>query len=193
MQNAQTLQSDSMILGRQGTLAQALWIAGFAIATAVGARVEIPHQPVPYTLQTFFVLLAGALLGKRNGAVSQFLYLSMGLVGLPVFSAGGFGLAKILGPTGGYLLSFPVASFVVGYLVESRKEFLWALVSMFVGAAVIFSLGTVQLYFVVYRDWQLALTNGFLIFSWWDVVKVAAAAGIYSQLAGKINSTASTD
>ena len=128
MQNAQTLQSDSMILGRQGTLAQALWIAGFAIATAVGARVEIPHQPVPYTLQTFFVLLAGALLGKRNGAVSQFLYLSMGLVGLPVFSAGGFGLAKILGPTGGYLLSFPVASFVVGYLVESRKEFLWALV-----------------------------------------------------------------
>lgn len=167
---------------RQSTITQALWIVSFSLLTTVGAYIEIPHHPVPYTLQTFFVLLVGAMLGKRDAALSQLLYVSAGAVGLPVFSSGGFGLAKLLGPTGGYLLSFPVAAFVVGYLLESNKKLLWVIISLFVGSLVIFSLGTLQLYFVYYRDWSLAFTNGFLIFSWWDVVKIMAVAGIYTQL-----------
>ena len=82
-------------------LAQSAWIVTFAALTAIGARVEIPHYPVPFTLQTFFVLLGGAFLGVRNGAVSQLLYLAIGALGLPVFSGGGFGIAKIIGLTGG--------------------------------------------------------------------------------------------
>jgi biotin transport system substrate-specific component len=172
------------ILGQhQGVAAQALSISALAVLTAIGAHVEIPHQPVPFTLQTFFVLLAGALLGKRNGALSQMMYLAAGLAGLPVFSSGALGLAKLIGPTGGYLLGFPVAAFVVGYLLESRTQFMWALLSMCIGALVIFSLGTLHLYFVYYRDWSLAIANGFFICSWWDLLKIAAAAGIYTTVA----------
>ena len=82
---------------RESLLIQILWITGFAMVTAVGAQVEIPHLPVPYTLQTFFVLLSGALLGKRNGFFSQSLYLIAGAIGIPVFSHFGFGVARLLG------------------------------------------------------------------------------------------------
>jgi len=172
------ISGKALVLGEPHALAQAAWITSFAALTALGAQVEIPHHPVPYTLQTLFVLLAGALLGKRNGALSQLLYITVGLFGLPVFSSGGFGLAKIVGPTGGYLLSFPIAAFVVGYLVENHRRFIWLLVSMVIGLLVIFSLGTIHLYFVYYRDWAPAILNGFLIFSWWDVLKILAAASI---------------
>lgn len=178
MVDSTMINGKALAWGEPTALAQAAWITFFAAMTAFGAQVEIPHQPVPYTLQTFFVLLAGALLGKRNGALSQLLYLTAGFIGLPVFSSGGFGLAKIIGPTGGYLLSFPVAAFVVGYLVENHRKFMWLLLSMVVGLLVIFSLGTIHLYFVYYRDWVPAILNGFLIFSVWDVLKIAAAASI---------------
>lgn len=162
--------------------AQAAWIAGFAVLTAAGARIEIPHQPVPYTLQTFFVLLSGAFLGARNGFFSQVLYLAVGAAGLPVFSGAGFGVLRLLGPTGGYLLAFPVAAALVGYLVTKRTGLVWNIASMFAGLLVIFSFGTLMLNAVVFHDIATAFANGFLIFSWWDVVKLSAAAGIYTEL-----------
>lgn len=182
MRTVRSFPMKSFALSQQNLAVQAMWITAFAALTTIGAYIEIPQKPVPFTLQTFFVLLGGAVLGKRNGALSQLLYLSVGLLGLPVFSSGGFGLAKLLGPTGGYLMSFPIAAFVVGYLFESKKSFAWALLSAAIGSLVIFSLGTVHLYFVYYRDWPLALANGFFIFSVWDLVKVAAVASIASQI-----------
>jgi biotin transport system substrate-specific component len=166
---------------KQNTATQALWVIMFAALTAVGAQIEIPHQPVPYTLQTFFVLLAGAFLGKEKGAASQLAYLGFGALGVPVFAGFGFGVARLLGPTGGYLLSFPVAAFAVGYLLPRNKSFLWSLVSMIVGLFIIFSLGTVQLNLMYVHNWAQAISNGFLIFSWWDAVKLFAAASIYHQ------------
>jgi biotin transport system substrate-specific component len=173
----------SIEVEKSSVISQALWIVAFSALTAVGAQIEIPHQPVPYTLQTFTVLLSGAILGKRNGALSQVLYLLAGLMGLPVFSGFGFGLAKIIGPTGGYLLSFPAAAFVVGYLIDQKKEILRTIIAMTIGLLVIFSLGTLQLNFVYYHDWSAAFTHGFLIFSWWDIVKLAAAVACYHQFA----------
>ncbi len=161
------------------------WIATFAILTAVGAQVEIPLKPVPYTMQTLFVLLAGALLGPRNGFISMGLYLVMGLVGLPVFSSAGFGLAKILGPTGGYLLAFPVAAFVVGSIVQSRSHLAWAVIAMVAGLLVIFTLGTIQLAVVMGTSLPDAFSAGFLIFSWWDILKLTTAIAIYRQLRKK--------
>jgi biotin transport system substrate-specific component len=101
------------------TARRVLAIAAFALATALAAhvRVPIPFTPVPLTLQTMFVVLAGALLGPRLGAASMLTYLGMGVAGLPVF-AGGMGLAYLLGPTGGYLLAFPVAAFVAGVITR---------------------------------------------------------------------------
>jgi len=168
---------------KQGVIAQALWIAVFAAVTAVAAQVEIPHHPVPYTLQTLIVLLAGAFLGWRNGAFSQVLYLGVGALGLPVFAGGGLGLARIVGPTGGYLLAFPVAAAIVGYLVQQRGGLVWSFVSMAAGLFIIFVSGTIQLYAVYLQDWAAAFDSGFLIFSWWDVLKLSAAAMIYHEVA----------
>ncbi len=147
-------------------------------ATVVAAQIEIPHLPVPYTLQTLAVLLSGALLGARRGALSQILYLLCGVAGLPVFAQLGGGFARLIGPTGGYLLSFPVAAFAVGYLINGQAGFLRSLLALTVGSLIIFSLGTLQLNFLYYHDWTSAFSNGFLMFSWWDALKILAAASV---------------
>lgn len=98
-------------------------VVTLAALTAIGARlaVPLPGTPVPFTLQPVAVLLAGVLLGARLGAASQFAYLAAGAAGLPVFAAGG-GLAYLGGPTGGYLLAFPVAAFVAGWISGARPN-----------------------------------------------------------------------
>ena len=148
------------------------------MCTALGAQLEIPTQPVPFTLQTFFVLLSGALLGKRGGAVSMGLYVLMGALGLPVFSGGAGSIVILAGPTGGYLLAFPLAAWVIGYLISFRHEYWWILVSMSIGSLVIFSFGTIQLNLVLVHDWMNALRAGFFIFSWWDGLKIIASTAI---------------
>lgn len=163
------------------TLAQAVWISLFAALTAVGAQVQIPNQPIPFTLQTFFVLLSGAFLGARNGFIAQIIYIAAGAIGLPVFSGATFGLVKIFGVTGGYLLSFPIAAALVGYLVRLRKGYLWTLFSMFLSLIVVFTFGAFYLNMVAVHNLQQAFASGFLIFSWWDIVKLSAAAAIYSE------------
>jgi biotin transport system substrate-specific component len=172
----------SISLPRQNIISQVLWIALLAALTAIGAQIQIFNQPVPFTLQTFFVLLSGAYLGKRNGAISQFAYLLVGVCGLPVFAGFGFGIMRLLGPSGGYLLSFPVAAFVVGYILSNKSDFLRSIIAMSLGMLVIFSAGVIQLYAVYFHNWAQAITNGVVVFSMWDVVKIVAAASIYSKL-----------
>ena len=172
----------TLVSEKQSVVAQAGWVTFFSVLTAVGAQIQIPHQPVPFTLQTFFVLLGASFLGSRNGSFSQLLYLGFGLVGLPVFSAAGFGIARLFGPTGGYLLSFPIASLLVGYLVRLRRGYGWTLGAMFLGLVVIFVSGATFLNLFYLHNLSQALANGFLIFSFWDVVKLAAAAAIYNEV-----------
>jgi biotin transport system substrate-specific component len=163
---------------------QTLWIVVFSLLTALGAHITVPHDPVPFTLQTFFTLLSGALLGKRNGTLSQFLYLAFGAIGLPVFAVMPnvpIGIARLFGPTGGYLLAMPLAAFIVGWLVQEQKSFLETLLAMTIGLLIIFTLGIIQLNLVLLHDWGKAFASGFLIFSWWDALKLVAAATIYSQ------------
>jgi biotin transport system substrate-specific component len=160
-----------------------LWIAGFAAATALAARVEIPNNPVPYTLQTICVLLAGAFLGARNGAMSQLVYLAAGALGAPVFALGGFGVATLLGPTGGYLFAFPIAAAMVGYLVARHKSFPAITLAMAAALFVIFTSGTLFLNALYIHNIRAAFSSGFLIFSWWDVIKLFAASTIYYELA----------
>jgi biotin transport system substrate-specific component len=156
----------------------------FAALTAAGAQIEIPHAPVPYTLQTFFVLLAGALLGPRVGALSMLAYLGAGALGMPVFSSFGFGVARLFGPTGGYLLAFPAAAFIVGALAGAKPSLGRLVVSMAAALVVVFACGTLQLRLTAIPDWSAAFSGGFLIFSWWDVVKLAGAASIARAIIG---------
>jgi len=169
-------------LTRRSAFVQAAWIVGFAALTAVGAQIEIPVVPVPITLQTFIVLLSGAVLGMRGGAISQILYLLAGIAGLPVFAGWAAGPALLLGPTGGYLLAFPVAAFITGWCVGERKGFGWYLAGTLAGSLVIFLMGMTQLKIVYTHNWTDAFTSGVLIFSLWDAVKVVGAAAIAHSL-----------
>lgn len=99
--------------------------AFMAALTAVGAYIIIPIGPVPITLQTFFVLLSGRLLGKKYGVLAQITYLLLGTFGLPIFSGGQGGLGVIAGPTGGFLISFVAAAWIAAhYSGNHKKDFL---------------------------------------------------------------------
>jgi biotin transport system substrate-specific component len=128
------------------TLRRAIGVLAFAAATAFGAKVAIPlpGTPVPFTLQVAFVLLAGALLGARLGAASQLAYLAAGAAGAPVFAAGG-GLFYLLGPTGGYLLAFPLAAWVVGAVAGRAGGLMRLAIALVAGVAVIYGGGAAWL------------------------------------------------
>jgi biotin transport system substrate-specific component len=159
------------------------------VLTAAGAQVSVPlpFTPVPFTLQPMIVLLGAAALGARLGALSQILYLLAGLAGLPVFAASPLlpqGAARVLGPTGGFLLSYPLAAFVVGWLAERGfdRRYLTAVLAMTAGLAVLFACGVIWLTFALdparpARALGAALSAGFYPFIVADVGKVLIAAG----------------
>lgn len=158
------------------------WISAFAILTAISAQIAIPTKPVPFTLQTMLVLLSGAFLGSRNGAYGQMLYLFLGVIGLPVFAQvpdAPLGFARIIGPTGGYLIAFPVAAFLVGYLIEKKNNYFMVVLSMFLAEVVIISSGVLHLSAFYTKNLSDALKIGAAVFSLWMVVKVFIAASIY--------------
>jgi biotin transport system substrate-specific component len=162
------------------------WIAGFSLLTAVLAQVKIPlpFTPVPLTGQTFAVLLAGAILGSRRGFLSQALYLVEGTAGLPVFTGGAAGLASLVGPTGGYLWSFPLAAALVGWLVErgaSRSAGRLAL-ALALSAALILTLGTLGLHQFMGATWSQAWLAGFYPFIPGDVLKIVLVGASLPQV-----------
>jgi len=164
------------------------WVISFSILTAISAQISIPIKPVPFTLQTMIVLLAGAFLGAKNGAYSQVLYIFLGAIGLPVFAQtadGTIGFARLIGPTGGYLLAFPVAAYLVGLLTEKNQKYLTVIISMFVAELVVILFGTLYLYAAYLHNFVDAVKAGAAIFTVWMAVKVFAAATIYFAVAKK--------
>ena len=153
-----------------------------AAVTAVAAQISVPLFPVPFTLQVFAVILSGLLLGSRYGALSQAIYVLVGAVGVPVFAQFSGGLAVILGPTGGYLISYPVAATVAGLAARAARDasrrralwtsFLWGCA----GLAVIYAVGAIWLSVVTELPLAVALAQGVLIFVPFDLIKVALAA-----------------
>jgi len=164
------------------TLVQAFWVAGFSLLTALAAQIEVPTRPVPFTLQTLAVVLAGAVLGPRKGAMSMLAYLALGAIGLPVFSSGGFGIATLLGPTGGFLLTFPAAAALVGVLAPRTRRTWTIALAMACGMALISVGGILQLRATTGMSWAETLATGFFLFSVWDAVKLAAATAIFKAV-----------
>jgi len=157
----------------------------FAALTAVGAYIEIPlpFSPVPLTLQVFFVLLAGSMLKSKWGGMSILVYLLLGIAGLPVFSGGGSGLGFLLGPTGGYLIGFVPAAYLIGWLLEAAEKhgkpgILTYALSMGAGVLVLYTCGTVQLMFVAELGLKAALLLGALPFIPGEIIKTTVAAYI---------------
>jgi biotin transport system substrate-specific component len=170
------------VLGRQRDL-----LLVVAFGTLMGAlaqvAVPLPFTPVPVTGQTLGVLLIGALLGSKRGAAAMLMHLAEGLAGLPVFAEGStawtltrLGVPTIIGPTAGYLLAFPVAAFVVGWLAERGwdRRLLTAAAAMLVGEVVIYAVGLPWL--ALYVGAERAIPLGLLPFLAGDAVKLALAA-----------------
>ena len=157
------------------------------VLTIVAAQVSlpVPFTPVPFTFQPMVVLLGAAALGARLGAASQILYLTLGIAGLPVFAASPIlpqGVARLIGPTGGYLMAYPVAAFVTGALAERGfdRRYLTALVAMIGGLVMVFAGGVswLALYAQSSAGWSGALAAGLYPFIAADLAKLVIAAGV---------------
>jgi biotin transport system substrate-specific component len=172
-------------------LGEVKYVALFTVLTAVGAKVYIPHVPVPFTLQTLFVVLSGAFLGGRRAGVSMLAYLLLGAAGLPVFAGAEAGFHVFAGPSAGYLFGFVVSAAVVGSIIDIDDSMLWTILSMVAGFAIIFACGTAWLDAFLLHDWSASITQGILIFSFWDLVKLAAAVAVYRAF--KVRDSVRTD
>src|SRR4051812_29443192 len=168
--------------------AAAVLFATVATIAAAQVSIPLPFTPVPFTLQPMVVLLAGAALGSRLGMTSQIAYLVLGIAGVPVFAASPVlpqGVARLLGPTGGYLMSYPLAAFVAGYLAERRfdRRYTTFVLAMAAGLSVVFAGGVAWLTVMQpAHSLRAALAAGFYPFVLADVVKLFAAASVMPAL-----------
>ena len=167
---------DVLLPRQRSLLIDAALVIGFSIFVALTAQVAIPLGPVPLTLQTLGVLFTGAALGSRRGALAMLAYLLEGAAGLPVFAGGASGVAYMLGPTGGYLVSYVFAAGIVGWLAELGwdRRLLTAALAMVVGNVVIYACGVAWLAGVL-GNLETALVQGMLIFIPGDLIKIALA------------------
>ncbi len=167
-------------------------VIGFAFLTALAAqiRIPLPFTPVPITGQTFAVLLSGAVLGGRAGASSQGLYVLLGLV-FPFYAGGASGWTYATGATGGFLVGFVVAAWIVGTLAERKQDrsIVTAVPAFLTGSVVIYLLGVPWLANVVGVSWTRAVELGLAPFVIGDLAKVALA-GIALPAAWKLISSA---
>jgi biotin transport system substrate-specific component len=159
---------------------QILSVIFVAVLTAAVAQLSfpLPFTPVPFTIQPMVVLIGAAALGSRLGALSQILYLTLGIAGLPVFAHAPElpqGLGRLLGPSGGYLMAFPIAAFVTGTLAERGfdRRYLTSILAMGVGLSIIFAGGV--LWIARVAGMETALATGLYPFIIVDVIKVIAA------------------
>lgn len=120
----------------------------FTALTCIGAFISIPIGPVPITLQTFFVIMSGLILGARLGALSQIVYVLLGLIGLPIFTGGTGGIIAITKPTFGFLLGFIVAAYIVGKISETNKSLKTIIFATVLGSIIIYLLGIPYFYLI---------------------------------------------
>jgi biotin transport system substrate-specific component len=158
-----------------------LLIAAGALFIYLTARVAIPRDPVPWTGQTFGILVVGGALGARRGFAAVALYVVLGLVGLPFFAEGKGGTAVILGPTGGYLIGFLLAGTIVGRLAELGwdRKIGGAIAMMLIGTFVIYAVGLPWLSYDRHLSMADTIAAGLTPFIAWDAVKLLVAAGIF--------------
>lgn len=153
-------------------------VVGFAAALAAASQIAIPlpGTPVPFTLQPMVVVLAGLMLGPTLGAASMMLYLLVGALGVPVFTpVGAPGIARLLGPTGGYLIAYPFAAYVTGLVARRAPSFAGRFGAALAGMVLIFLGGIAQLT-VLTGSASQAVAVGVTPFALFDVAKALLAA-----------------
>jgi len=152
----------------------------FSLFIAASAQFAIPIGEVPITGQTFAVLLTGALLGSRLGAAAVIAYLIEGALGLPFFAAGGSGIARFMGPSGGYLIAFPAAAYVTGAFAEFGwdRRYHTAVIAMAIGSVVILATGWAFYTVVTNTPANVSFSLAVLRFIPGDIIKIALGAAV---------------
>lgn len=159
--------------------------AAGALALASQLAIPLPGTQVPLTMQPMVVVLAGLLLGPLDAAVAMVVYLLAGAAGLPVFAPmGAPGIARLLGPTGGYLLAYPLAAAVAGWLGAGRQRFLSRALAAGAGILMLYLGGLAQLSLIA-GDLATAALLGVAPFVAADVVKALVAAAIAGRRSGE--------
>ena len=156
-------------------------LAALVVAAAAQVAVPLPFTPVPFTLQPLAVLAVGGLLGMGEGVAALLLYLTLGLVGLPVFAGGGAGIIRLIGPTGGYLLAFPLAAAITGALSAPRGDTaapVWRVLGACVLGMAVIHIGGVAQLALLGGDPAAAFRYGFLPFFTGDLLKIGLAAAV---------------
>jgi len=165
-------------LSRLASTAGPVALGALLVAVAAQVVVPLPFTPVPMTLQPLAVLVVGGLLGAAAGVSALILYIALGALGLPVFAAGGSGVLHLIGPTGGYLLAFPVAAGVTGAMVRpAASSVLRVLLACVIGMVIIHVGGVAQLALLGGNP-GAAFRMGFVPFLTGDLLKVGLAAAI---------------
>ena len=181
-------RADSRAL-RQAEQLGAVLFATVLTAIAAEISIPLPFTPVPFTFQPMIVLVCAAALGSRLGMTSQIVYLALGIAGLPMFAASPSlpqGAARLLGPTGCYLMAYPFAAFAAGWLTERGfdRRYPTAVLAMVCGLAIVFAGGIcwLALFAQPAAGFAGAIRIGFTPFIVADLVKVLVAAGIMPSL-----------
>ncbi len=200
-------RADTQVLGRptrsidhgREIAKQAAIVIAASLFVALCARVTVPlpFTPVPLTLQNFGVLAVGLLLGSRRGFAALALYLVEGVFGLPVFSPSailGGGIAHLLGPTGGFLMAYPLVAFVAGWIYEQSskqgsRRFAWAALSSVAAELLLFA-GGLSWLAVLTHSVSLAIRFGLYWFVFAEVIKVLMAAAVATRWHQRISSPA---
>ena len=169
----------SSLIPRSTALSHAVLVVSGVLGLAALAQIAIPvpGSPVPVTGQTLGVLILGTAYGSTLGFTTFALYILVGIAGAPVFADGGYGLDRIVGATGGYLVGMLVATFVLGQLARFRldQKFLTALPSMLIGTITTFSFGLIWLHQYTGQSWSWTFEKGLTPFIVGEVLKIAIA------------------
>jgi biotin transport system substrate-specific component len=172
------LDSSMKSSARKGALTKAALVVFGTLLLAISAQFKIPLYPVPITGQTLVVLLIGMTFGARLGGITMAAYLFEGVLGLPVFAGGASGIATLIGPTGGYLFGFLLASVAMGYLAERGmgRTAVSTVAAMIIGNCVIYVCGA--LWLANFIGFGQAIAAGVLPFLYGDTLKLIIAAGL---------------
>lgn len=152
----------------------------FASITAILSQVSIPipFTTVPLTMQVFAVTLAGVVLGAKRGFISQTVYVFIGSIGIPVFAQMSGGIGVVLGPTGGFILGFPLMALVVGYFSEKFKNPIYILLGMIVGLLIDYTIGTIMFSVITKMTFNQSIMACIVPFIPLDFMKILLATTV---------------
>lgn len=165
----------------------------FVALTAICSQISIPlPSGVPVTLQTLAVLLSGIILGSKYGALSQLVYILLGAIGIPVFASGYAGIQILAGLTGGYIWSFPIASFIIGLIGENlnssnrTKNGIIHSLAFIIGLLIIYTFGSIQFYYLSGMPYIDTLKLTIIPFIIPDMIKIAITVPLSLKLKGAL-------